>query len=117
MVRRPTFCVLVHDLNPLLRGWGNYFCTGNAARKFLQVDTDVVRRLNMFRWRRHRRHANPGQRIRWDREPYEALGLHRLRGTIRYPKQCMLHRESPPVSRVREIRMHGLKGGGGIRTA
>ena len=109
--------VLVHDLNPLLRGWGNYFCTGNAARKFLQVDTDVVRRLNMFRWRRHRRHAKTGQRIRRVRETYEALGLHRLRGTIRYPKQCMLHRESPPVSRVREIRMHGLKGGGGIRTA
>jgi RNA-directed DNA polymerase len=75
--------VLVHDLNPLLRGGGNYFCTGNAARKFLQVDKDVVRRLNRFRWRRHRRQAKPGQRIRWDRETYEALGLHRLRGTVR----------------------------------
>ncbi|MHB8419066.1 MAG: group II intron reverse transcriptase/maturase [Myxococcales bacterium] len=107
--------VLIRDLNPVLRGWGNYFRTGNAARKFLSLDKYVVR--NLFRWKRYRRHAKPGQRIRWYREDYEAHGLHRLRGTIRYPKLCMLHRESPPVSRVREIRTHGLKGGGGTRTA
>jgi len=109
--------VLIRALSPVLRGWGNYFRTGNAARKFLSLDKYVVRRLNDFRWRRHRRHVKPGQRIRWTREEYEAHGLHRLRGTIRYPKPCMLHRESPPVSRVREIRSHGLKGGGGTRTA
>ena len=109
--------VLVRDLNPLLRGWGNYFRTGNAARKFKQLDYYVIRRLNMFRWKRYRRHAKPGQRTLWEPKDYEAHGLHRLRGTVRYPKPCMLQRESPPVSRVREIRMHGLKGGGGTRTA
>ncbi len=109
--------VLIHDLNPVLRGWGAYFSTGNAARKFLALDQQVVRRLNMFRWRRHRRHAKPGQRIRWTREDYEARGLYRLRGTVRYPKPCMLHQEVPPVSRVRETRTHGLKGGGGDRAA
>lgn len=109
--------VLIHDLNPVLRGWGAYFSTGNAARKFLSLDKHVVRRLNMFRWRRHRRHAKPGQRIFWTREDYEARGLYRLRGTVRYPKLSMLHHEVPPVSRVRETRMHGLKGGGGDRAA
>ena len=109
--------VLIRDLNLLLRGWGNYFRTGNAARKFNSLDRYVKDRLNMFRWKRYRRHAKRGQRILWRREEYEAHGLHRLRGTIRYPKPCMLHRESPPVSRVREIRTHGLKGGGGTRTA
>jgi RNA-directed DNA polymerase len=109
--------VLIHALNPVLRGWGNYFRTGNAARKFLSLDKYVVRRLNLFRWKRYRRHAKPGQRLNWTREEYETHGLHRLRGTVRYPKPCMLHRESPPVSRVREIRVHGLKGGGGNRTA
>ena len=109
--------VLIDDVNPFLRGWGNYFCTGNAARKFLQLDRYVVRRLNQHRWRRYRRHVRRGQRIRWTREEYETLGLHRLRGTIRYPKPCMLHREPPSESRVREIRTHGLKGGGGNRTA
>jgi RNA-directed DNA polymerase len=109
--------VLIRVLNPVIRGWGAYFRTGNAARKFRQLDNYVVRRLNAFRWRRYRRHVKGGHSIQWTREEYEAHGLHRLRGTIRYPKQCMLHRESPPVSRVREIRMHGLKGGGGNRIA
>ncbi|NIQ95726.1 MAG: group II intron reverse transcriptase/maturase, partial [Desulfuromonadales bacterium] len=27
--------VLIGDLNPVLRGWGNYFRTGNAAEKFV----------------------------------------------------------------------------------
>jgi RNA-directed DNA polymerase len=109
--------VLIDDLNPVLRGWGGYFSTGNPAQKFRQLDKQVVRRLNMFRWRRHRRHAKPGQQYRWERERYEAMGLHRLRGTIRYPKPCTLHRETPNESRVREIRMHGLTGGGGDRIA
>jgi group II intron reverse transcriptase/maturase len=109
--------VLIHDLNPVLRGWGQHFSTGNPARKFRQLDRYVVRRLNLFRWRRHRRHAKPGHRILWEREDYEARGLYRLRGTVRYPKQCMLHREVQPVSRVRETRTHGLKGGGGDRAA
>ena len=40
------------------------------------------------------------------------LGAHRLRGTVRYPgKSTMPPSDRPPVSRVREIRMHGLKGG------
>ena len=108
---------IIDALNPVLRGWGNYFRTGNANRKFLQVDGYVIRRLNQRRNRIFRRHATAGQRIAWTREEYEAKGLHRLRGTVRYPKPCMLQRESTPVSRVREIRMHGLKGGGGNRTA
>ena len=29
---------VIADLNPVLRGWGNYFRTGNAADKFRQVD-------------------------------------------------------------------------------
>jgi len=109
--------VLIRDLNPVLRGWGQHFSTGNAARKFLALDKYVVQRLNMFRWRRHRRHAKPGPRIHWAREDYEARGLYRLRGTVRYPKRSMLHHEVPPVSRVRETRTHGLKGGGGDRAA
>jgi RNA-directed DNA polymerase len=109
--------ILIDELNPVLRGWGNYFRTGNAALKFRTLDRYVVDRLNMFRWKRYRRHLKVGQQVSWTREEYEAKGLHRLRGTIRYPKPCMLHREPPNESRVREIRMHGLNGGGGNRVA
>jgi len=108
---------LIHDLNPVLQGWGNYFRTGNAARKFNALDRDVERRLTRFMLRRHGRHLAVGQLQRWTREWFEGHGLHRLRGTVRYPKPCMLHHEQPSLSRVREIRMHGLKGGGGTRTA
>ena len=37
---------VIADLNPLLRGWGNYFRTGNAADKFRQIDRYVVWRLH-----------------------------------------------------------------------
>ena len=36
---------IIATLNPVLRGWGNYFRTGNADRKFNQMDSYVIRRL------------------------------------------------------------------------
>jgi RNA-directed DNA polymerase len=36
---------VIAKLNPVLRGWGNYFRTGNADRKFNQLDTYVYQRL------------------------------------------------------------------------
>ena len=36
---------MIADLNLILRGWGNYFRTGNAADKFRQIDSYVVWRL------------------------------------------------------------------------
>ena len=36
---------MIADLNPVLRGWGNYFRTGNAADKFIQIDRHVAWRL------------------------------------------------------------------------
>ena len=51
--------VLIDDLNPVLRGWGNYHCTGNASRKFQGVDWYVNSRLTHFMLRRtgHRQRA------------------------------------------------------------
>jgi len=103
---------VIAALNPVLRGWGEYFRTGNAARRFTQLDTYVWRRLRALRLERKGRNLRPGEAARWTRESFHALGLHRLRGTVRYPGGCGMQRpERPPVSRVREIRMHGLKGG------
>lgn len=77
--------VLVRDINPVLRGWGNYFRTGNAARKFNQLDSHVWSRLHRFLVKRQGRHLRPGQAEAWDRDFFWGLGLHRLRGTVRYP--------------------------------
>ena len=77
--------VLIRDLNPVLRGWGNYFRTGNAARKFNQVDTHVWRRLRAFMVKRKGRHLHAGEADRWTRAFFYGHGLYRLRGTVQYP--------------------------------
>jgi RNA-directed DNA polymerase len=77
--------VLISDLNPVLRGWGNYFRTGNAAYKFNQIDTYVWRRLHRFLVRRVGRNLRAGRADQWTRNWLWQLGLHRLRGTVRYP--------------------------------
>jgi len=78
--------VLIRDLNPLLRGWGGYFRTGNAAKKFNQLDTYVWKRLHGFLVKRKGRSLRPGEAEAWDRGFFWDLGLHRLRGTVRYPE-------------------------------
>ena len=102
---------IIASLNPVLRGWGNYFRTGNADRKFNSIDGYVYRRL--IRWMQRR--GGQRSRYRWDPRPrerlHEDMGLHRLRGTVRYPAQATPRR--PSESRVRETRTHGLKGGSG----
>ena len=77
--------VLIDGLNPVLRGWGNYFRTGNAAQKFNQVDTYAWQRLNRFLVKRKGRHLRAGEVQQWDRDFFHGHGLHRLRGTVQYP--------------------------------
>jgi group II intron reverse transcriptase/maturase len=77
--------VLIDDLNPVLRGWGNYFRTGNSAMKFNLVDEHVEKRLRHFLIRRHRRNMRPGQATRWTGDWLKTVGLYQLRGTICYP--------------------------------
>jgi hypothetical protein len=72
----------------------------------------VWSRLRALRERRKGRHLRAGEVDRWTRDYFHHLGLHRLRGTVRYPESVQYREpERPPVSRVREIRTHGLKGG------
>lgn len=78
---------VIADLNPLLRGWGNYFRTGNAAKCFNQLDGYVWRRLKSLRVKRKGRQLKPGEADAWTRKYFWSLGLHRLRGTVRYPEQ------------------------------
>jgi len=92
-----------------------YFRTGNAGREFNKIDEYVYHHVLHCQWRRG------GQRTRfrfdrWPRERLYEIGLHRLRGTVKYPKVAALRKpcqESSSVSCVRENRMHSLKGGAG----
>lgn len=71
-------------LSRFLRGWGAYFRSGNATRKFCVLDAYVRRRLVAMEHRR--RGLNQGRwRHRFRYDWYQSLPLYRLPGTIRYP--------------------------------
>jgi len=79
--------VIIRDLNPVLRGWGNYFRTGNATNKFNQIDTYVWRRLHRFMVKRKGRNLKPGEARQWTEDFFvNDHGLYRLRGTVQYPE-------------------------------
>jgi RNA-directed DNA polymerase len=97
---------LIVELNPVLRGWGNYFRTGKADREFNKMDSFVVRSLRQWQ------HRRGGQRDT-KRPPFTSaqlygMGLHQLQGTVNYPAQAPPRRSS--LSRVPENGVHGLKG-------
>jgi Group II intron, maturase-specific domain len=98
---------LIAELTPVLRGWGNYFRTGNADREFNGMDSYVVTKLR--RWQRRRGGQRPTKRPPFTGPQLYGMGLHRLMGTVCYPTQATPRRSS--VSRVPENGMHGLKGG------
>jgi len=78
---------VIAEVNPVLRGWGNYFRTGNAAQKFNQIDAYVWRRLRDLRVKRKGRNLKSAEAAKWTREYFWNLGLHRLRGTVKYPER------------------------------
>jgi RNA-directed DNA polymerase len=72
----------IQRLNPVLRGWGNYFRYLNAEPSFIKVDGFVRDKLS--RWL-HRKHQRKG-RAAWSTPPavLKAAGLHVLEGTLAY---------------------------------
>ena len=97
---------IIAKLNPVLRGWANYYRSGTTSREFLKVDRFVYTRL--VRWLCRRGGQRQGRWENWTSEQFWGMGLYRLRGTVRYPAQAASIRSS--LSRVRENRTHGLKG-------
>jgi RNA-directed DNA polymerase len=73
-------------LNLFLRGWGNYFRSGNAAEKSTALDRYVAWRLKRLLISKRGRNLRAGQAARWTRTWFHDQGLHQLMGTIRYPK-------------------------------
>jgi RNA-directed DNA polymerase len=78
--------VVIGRLNLFLRGWGNYFRTGNAADRFITLDRYVAWRLKRLLIKKRGRNLRAGQVDRWTSTWFHDQGLHKLMGTIRYPK-------------------------------
>lgn len=77
---------VIRVINPVLRGWGTYFCTGNASIKFQQIDRFVHQRLVRLLARRGGDRRKPFRAKKWPLTRFvKEHGLHRLVGTIRYP--------------------------------
>jgi RNA-directed DNA polymerase len=82
---------VIGDLNPVLRGWGNYFRTGNASTQFNQIDQLVTRRLVKLLAKRSQRkrkkvRGEPFNPRQWPHKRFvNEHGLYKLLGTIRYP--------------------------------
>ena len=80
---------VIAEINPILRGWGNYFRTGNASGKFQAVDRYVRERLLRLLLRRGGQRRPDGRRMRSTQWPHRRFvnehGLYQLLGTICYP--------------------------------
>ncbi len=63
---------LIGELNPLLRGWGHYYCKAHVRRLFNRLDRWIVHRIWSHRYRRWR---NGGWRALPERCLYGRMGL------------------------------------------
>src|SRR6516225_9856888 len=61
---------IIAKLNPVLRGWGNYFRTGTASREFLKMDSFVY--LRLVRWLHRRGGQRKTRRILWTSQQFWA---------------------------------------------
>ena len=74
---------VVEHLNPVLRGWGNYFRHGNSARKFALIDCYVHERLAILASIKHGR-SGRNWLTRYNGDWFRRLGVYTLTGTVRY---------------------------------
>lgn len=79
---------VVRELNPVLRGWGNYFARGNSSRQFAALDSYVRERLALFLSKKHGK-SGRGWDQRWHGIDFRTAGLYRLSGTVRWGRQAV----------------------------
>ncbi len=53
--RGRSLAATIEELNPILRGWGNYYGLSEVQRDFTELDQWIRRRLRLLLWRRWKR--------------------------------------------------------------
>jgi len=81
--------------------------TPTCSREFHKIDDYVF--LRLLRWFGRRGGQRSHRRTMWTNADFYGMGLYQLRKTVRYAAQAAPERSS--LSRMREIRTYGLKGG------
>ena len=66
---------LIAEINPVIRGWGQYFCKAHIRKLFAQLDRWILRRIWSQRFKRWR--CRGWKRLP-ERQLYGELGLVRL---------------------------------------
>ena len=74
---------VIRKLNPLLRGWMNYFRYGNSSKKFVHIDSYVHERLALW-WSKKRRKRGRRWQADLTWEKHKGYGVQRLSGTVQY---------------------------------
>lgn len=73
---------VLHDLNPVIRGYANYFGAANVSDVFTDLDAWVRMRIRSFRLKKRNRHANhrlPNRKL----EKWGLLSLRHCRSKLR----------------------------------
>lgn len=70
---------LIQDLNPLIRGWGQYYCKAHVRKLFSRLKTWIVKRIWSHRFKRW---ANQGWKKLPEKVLYEQYGLVKLTSLI-----------------------------------
>lgn len=63
---------LIDELNPVIRGWGNYYCKAHVRKLFNRLDRWILRRIWSHRYKRWR---NTGWKILPEAKVYREMGL------------------------------------------
>lgn len=70
---------VVEALNPILRGWVNYFRIGNSGQRFTKLDRYVFHRMALFRKKKYRLKGHA-----WPFDDYRRQGIFTAQGKISY---------------------------------
>ncbi len=74
-------------LNPVIRGWANYFrVAANGRQKFGALDLYVMQRLGRLRRMKHR-----NKRRRWDSRDYQRLGVFHAESSVKWDSILKAH--------------------------
>lgn len=76
----------IKELNPIIRGWRNYFCIGNSTKQFQKLDEYLWMRLWRSTYNPKKEKKNRSYKIEWVRDLFQSGKIERF-----YKKGICVH--------------------------